>query len=150
MGSQRDTTLDALKAVSIFLVCWGHCIQYFIRCAYVENPLWLFIYSFHMPLFMSLVGYFSSSLLNYSIKGALIKRFRELIIPAITFTTIYVTFGIFDVHSIKSYISRLIYDFWFLKSAFVCSLLFLLSAQQTNKQTMPNDSDCLALFYHSF
>lgn len=129
LTKQRDTTLDALKALAIFFVCWGHCIQYSVEAPFTENPIWLFIYSFHMPLFMCLVGYFSTSLLNYSTKDAIFKRFRELILPSITFTTIYVLGGFFEANSLKRFIALLIYNFWFLKSAFLCSLLFVLSAK---------------------
>lgn len=129
----RDTTLDALKAVAIFMVCWGHCIQFFVNIPYMENSLVLFIYSFHMPLFMALVGYFSSSLLKYSPKEAFLKRFRELILPVITFTTIYALLGVYKVDSIKGYVISLIIYLWFLKSAFICTLLYYLSVHLSPK-----------------
>lgn len=124
---RRDHTLDAMKAVAIFLVVWGHSIQLLVQIPYKQNPLCLFLYSFHMPWFMALTGYFASSLLRYKPKDAFVKRFRELLLPAIVFTTIYVVFGVYDDGSIKRFIVHQIYDFWFLKSAFVCALLFYLS-----------------------
>ncbi len=132
-AKQRDTTLDALKALAIFFVCFGHSLQYFLDLPFKENPVWLFIYSFHMPLFMSLVGYFSVSLLDLSFKKLFTKRFRQLIVPALTFSTFFVLISWIFYSKPQNYITNLVFhlvfDFWFLKSAFVCTLLFYAAAK---------------------
>ena len=43
---------DLLKGMAIFLVVFGHCAQALVS-NYRENPVWLAIYMFHMPLFPS-------------------------------------------------------------------------------------------------
>ena len=51
----RILWLDALKCFAMFLVIWGHVIQYGVT-DYLENDIHIGIYSFHMPLFFFLSG----------------------------------------------------------------------------------------------
>ena len=58
---ERNEFVDTLRGILIFLVVWGHSIQYL---AYSDESFWSdgvfkLIYSFHMPLFMALSGYVS-------------------------------------------------------------------------------------------
>lgn len=48
--TKRITYLDSLKAILILLVILGHAVQFNTE-EYETNPLFQFIYSFHMPLF---------------------------------------------------------------------------------------------------
>lgn len=50
----RIVYIDALKLFAIFSVLWGHSIQYLITDEYYLQPVYRFIYAFHMPLFMAL------------------------------------------------------------------------------------------------
>ncbi|MDE7268501.1 MAG: acyltransferase family protein [Lachnospiraceae bacterium] len=62
---QRDVLPDVLKGFGIVLVVLGHCIQAGSGLAYLENACYFndrwyqFIYSFHMPLFMVISGYYA-------------------------------------------------------------------------------------------
>lgn len=50
---------DLLKGIAIFLVVWGHTIQYGgSGSIFFDNKAFIFIYSFHMPLFLLISGYF--------------------------------------------------------------------------------------------
>ena len=55
---QRNSYLDIMKGISIFLVLLGHSIQYGSKISYVgsrlffNDPVFKLIYSFHMPLFV--------------------------------------------------------------------------------------------------
>lgn len=66
----RNIKADVIRGFAIITVIIGHCIQngngwyYFIDGAYWSNKVYQFIYSFHMPLFMLLAGWFA----YYSIK----------------------------------------------------------------------------------
>ena len=87
--------LDILKAVSIIFVVIGHCIQYGSGMQYLTygtclyNPVFIFIYSFHMPLFMLISGFlFSYSLKNKTTKGILFSKIKQLIIPLICWSFI--------------------------------------------------------------
>ena len=51
--------VDALKCFAIFLVVYGHTLQW--TCPgdpYYDDPIFSFIYAFHMPLFMTISGMF--------------------------------------------------------------------------------------------
>lgn len=64
-GRQRDLLPDVLKGFGIILMVLGHCIQsgsglaYLENACYFEDKLYQFIYSFHMPLFMVISGYYA-------------------------------------------------------------------------------------------
>ena len=50
---------DSLKGILIVLVVFGHAIQYTVGGGCYTNHLWNEIYSFHMPAFMAVSGYFA-------------------------------------------------------------------------------------------
>ena len=129
----RDPTFDALKFFAIFLVLWGHAIQYLVSTEYYDEPVYRIIYSFHMPLFMAIVGYFSSGSKSNNILSTLMKKFRQLLLPACIFGLIFLFLGCYK-GGMKSGIGYWIYAFWFLKSAFGCFVLYFLS-QRLIKQT---------------
>lgn len=82
----RDDYFDIVRGVAVFLMLWGHSIQY-TSCGafdFFENKVFQFIYSFHMPLFMLLAGYFFYfSTKKRSIRSVLLKRIKSLGIPLI-------------------------------------------------------------------
>lgn len=59
---KRDLLFDNIRGVLILLVVLGHALEYFR----LENPigefLYVFIYLFHMPVFIFISGYFSKNL----------------------------------------------------------------------------------------
>lgn len=80
--SGRDLKWDLIKAFAIFLVILGHCIQ-------IMDPLWQqnlvqrIIYSFHMPLFMFISGYFAMSSKNTGSGKWIIDKLRRLLVPCV-------------------------------------------------------------------
>ena len=53
----REIYLDIAKGISILLVILGHIIQYTsLNNSFLNNEIWIFIYSFHVPLFMHISG----------------------------------------------------------------------------------------------
>lgn len=87
---ERILYIDGIKAVLIFLVIWGHVIQYTNMNEGLNNPIAAFIYSFHMPMFMMLSGVFFKRQLQLRCSMLLRKNFSRLILP-----TIVVTFSLF-------------------------------------------------------
>lgn len=81
--NRRDGFIDFLKGIAIFLVLWGHSIQY-LTCngSFSDNIFFKVIYSFHMPLFTFLSGYvFFWSCKKKKFVDVLISRFKGIGIP---------------------------------------------------------------------
>ena len=131
MEKTRDFSFDYMKGWLIFLVVWAH----FIVCFFTQNgkdPLFKSIYSFHMPLFVFISGWFFSS------KGSFVdlikKQFKRLLVPQFTFVIlgliIYVSF--WNTYSYKLTENEILsikkfYHFvtfaWYLWCIFFCSLI---------------------------
>ena len=138
----RNPFLDALKAYSIILVVFGHCIQYGSGHTFVENNLYYenvffqAIYSFHMPLFMLISGF----LFGFSIKKGWAentrKKFHSLLVPSFVWAILSVALSMAHnfVHNepitllvfAKSYLTSALFSLWFLWALFGCSLLVAL------------------------
>ncbi|WP_394777737.1 acyltransferase family protein, partial [Undibacterium sp.] len=64
MSSQsRNVTIDNIKGVLIFFVVFGHLIEMHIEGDHFLHSIWIFIYSFHMPMFALVSGMFSKTTL---------------------------------------------------------------------------------------
>ena len=76
MVKQRVEYLDYVRGMAILLVVLGHMYN-------VEDPIRILIYSFHMPLFFMISGFFADkdSVLLEFVK----KKFKTLMIPYFTF-----------------------------------------------------------------
>lgn len=85
MKTNRNYFIDILKGIAIFLMLWGHCIQYCVAGSEVDffnNGVFKFIYAFHMPLFMLISGYlFFFSFSKRCLKELLIHRVQSLLQP---------------------------------------------------------------------
>ena len=81
---KRLPYFDVLKLFAIFLVLWGHCIQYFLSSQYSDEPVYRYIYSFHMPLFMMISGYFSASSMRLHFTELITKKSRQLLLPCVS------------------------------------------------------------------
>lgn len=90
----RDYRFDNIKACLIILVVLGH----FLEIVPGHPFLYLFIYSFHMPVFVFISGYFA----KFDRK----KLFFDLLCPYFIFQTVYLCF---DAWIIKSKEVELIY-----------------------------------------
>lgn len=134
----RNNTLDLLKFFAIILVLWGHSIQFFCQGHYSNNSVYRIIYSFHMPLFMMIVGFFASKLYKIDFISFFRKKFRQLILPSLTMTLIMILVGVLILNermNINGFIGSFLYSFWFLKSAFVCSLIYWVSEKVCPKSS---------------
>lgn len=86
--------LNIVKGLAIFLMIWGHCIQYCIPSGvdFFENVAFKIIYSFHMPLFMLVSGYlFYFSFQKRDCKE-LLKHRSQGLIYGIIFGNIFIWF----------------------------------------------------------
>lgn len=120
MVHERLEYMDVAKCIAIFLVCIGH--SYFLSPTGHSSIARAWIYSFHMPLFMLLCGFFSVNSFKLSFSALLIKKSRTLLLPIISFTLLScIIYIIGDVPDLCSACrSELIGGMWFLRTLFFC------------------------------
>lgn len=87
---KRIDYIDEIRGVAILLVVMGHIIQF--NGIKTSNPVFEFIYSFHMPLFFAISGYITQKVTNITNAKQYIlflkKKFIALIIPLFTWSLI--------------------------------------------------------------
>ena len=134
MLKKRNIHIDLLKGFAIILVVLGHSIQ-FLSHNNFENPLFKFIYAFHMPLFMFLSGYvcFRTTGEKYI---DLKKRFKTLIIPFFVWWAIYNTYAFLshkDIISFTTLLAQPDNGLWFLWVLFFLCISLQISFIITKK-----------------
>lgn len=133
MSNKRILYWDVSKAIAIFLVVWGHCLQNLTT----ESNYWLYdgvsqcIISFHMPAFMLISGYFAYSSLAKPFGKVIIRKAQQLLIPSITWFLIVSLIAMilhrdFTFDRLYMVLTTLPYSYWFLKSLFMCYLLTMI------------------------
>jgi len=145
MAASRNSFIDYLKGIAIFLVVWGHCIQYSdTYYNFSDNKIFLFIYSFHMPLFMGISGYlFAFSSKRKNVIEMAKTKFEQLVLPLIFWGLILSPLvfhkEIFShqgtsqvLHLIKFYLIGIPNILWFLWVLFAISTIFSLIADKFN------------------
>lgn len=122
MSKSRILYLDVVKVIAITLVCIGHA-PILVTLSH-DSVLHDWIYSFHMPLFMLVSGFFSYGSLNkIPCWKLIIKKAKQLIIPALFVSflrdglSIAVTCG--RVSSYDLWMNMLV-GLWFLRTLFAC------------------------------
>lgn len=144
MDKKESFYWDVVKGAAIFLMLWGHCIQY---CAlydvfYPEDIVYKTIYSFHMPIFMLVSGYlFFYSFRKRNMSDLLEHRIRGMLQPIIMATFLnnillqvpsYVLSHRVDVlfgslfHGVED-------SLWFLWAVLYCSLVVGFCCKLTDK-----------------
>ncbi|MEV6315818.1 acyltransferase family protein [Streptomyces sp. NPDC051776] len=89
-GSGRDPFFDNAKLLAMVLVVVGHAWQP-LKDSRAVWAGYLFIYSFHMPVFIVLSGYFSRS---FASKPGQVKRLvTGIAVPYAIFETLYTLYG---------------------------------------------------------
>ncbi|GAB6008353.1 acyltransferase family protein [Dysgonomonas reticulitermitis] len=81
---KRDPFFDSLKFILICLVVFGHTLEYSGIKDILSFKVYSFIYTFHMPLFIFISGYFSKNITWDKLK----KSFRTLLPAYLVFQTI--------------------------------------------------------------
>lgn len=123
---------------------WGHCIQYSNTASFdfFSDKVFLFIYSFHMPLFMLVSGYlFYFSFRKRNLQELLQHRVSGLIHPIIIFTILdyYLSHA---VHIIKEHDYGALFSgawleniniLWFLWSTLIASVVIGIVYKSSDK-----------------
>jgi fucose 4-O-acetylase-like acetyltransferase len=140
--SQRIEFIDLLKSFAIFCVLWGHAIQYLRNGDdFSHNTVYEFIYSFHMPLFFMISGFFFKSSLKLNGREFFFKKFIQLLLPCFIWAVLFMglRFGYnqcdFDwIKEIKALINPFKWKFWFLKTLFISYSIAFLSYKVLKKE----------------
>lgn len=123
--SSRLKWADIAKGIGIVLVVWGHSSLPF------EFRKW--IYSFHMPLFFILSGYFYKSQ-KYGFTDFVLRKVRTLIIPYFFFGLLtwfllsFINISEFSPHTLKGFLISGAGNepIWFLFTLFLVSVIHFL------------------------
>ena len=87
---ERNIKIDILKGIAIILMIVGHILQYsidgIVDC--FNNELFIFIYSFHMPLFALISGYLFYKSKDKPLKELFLGKARSLLYPILIITII--------------------------------------------------------------
>lgn len=89
---ERNAFFDNAKVFLIFLVVFGHMIQPFIHDSNGIQSIYVWIYTFHMPAFILLAGFFAKGSGN---KKYIWNLMKKLIIPYFIFQTLYTMYYFF-------------------------------------------------------
>lgn len=121
---KRVELFDLLKGWAIFLVIYGHII-YLYDTNSSQNPMLMFIYMFHMPLFIAISGYFiHPSQDRHTLKDWAKKKFLTILLPSITYGVVIsmkIGAGMVVRHDIdcRILIKNFIHGLWFLPVLFI-------------------------------
>lgn len=89
---ERDYFFDNARAILILLVVFGHMLQPYTSGDKYLSALYLVIYSFHMPTFLFISGYFAK---NIDKPYYLEKISKRLIVPYMIF------FAFFSIDKVR-------------------------------------------------
>ena len=84
---ERDYAMDNIRFILIFLVVFAHLLELFSGKCKSAMDLYIVIYSFHMPCFLFITGWFA----RFRLK----KLLRSLVLPYLVFQTLYLLFDYF-------------------------------------------------------
>lgn len=121
---KRDYYFDNAKFILIFLVVFGHLIQSYVETNTIIENVYKLIYSFHMPAFILVSGYFAKGIYQ---KGYVGKLMKKLILPYLIFQIIYTIFYYFllDKNTLQFDFLNPQWSLWFLLSLFYWNLMLL-------------------------
>lgn len=91
----RTAYFDNAKLALIFLVVFGHMIQPFTDGSHGLNTLYMWVYTFHMPAFIFLAGFFAKGLGDTKYIMNLAKK---LLLPYLIFQGLYSGYYFFLGH----------------------------------------------------
>ncbi|MCL1797413.1 MAG: acyltransferase family protein [Eggerthellaceae bacterium] len=104
MAKVREYRFDNFKLLLIFLVVFGHFLELFLKKS-VTAELYTIIYTFHMPAFIFISGYFSK---RFDVANLI----KSIIVPYVIFGLLYAVFisVVFD----KSFSYSFFTPYWIL------------------------------------
>lgn len=121
---QRDYYFDNAKFILIFFVVFGHLLRSFIEDHEMVYTVYKVIYTFHMPAFILVSGFFAR---GFNKSGYVLKIARKLILPYLLFQLIYSVFYYFLYNKSTFSVDPLNphWSLWFLISVFFWNLMLI-------------------------
>lgn len=119
---QRDYYFDNAKFILVFFVVFGHMLRSFIEDNETVYTLYKVIYTFHMPAFILVSGFFAK---GFNKEGYVKKIAKKLILPYIIFQLIYSVFYYF-LYNKNSFVTDPLnpqWSLWFLISMFCWNIM---------------------------
>lgn len=120
----RNEIFDGIKALAIWLVVFNHCIQSLSGLDWWNDGVFRFIYSFFMPLFFVVSGFFFASSMKLTWKQFLLKKSLTLLLPCFVWGIIA---SIFRFQSWTTFAQDVFFPahwpFWFFKGLFLVQLV---------------------------
>ncbi|RSD28244.1 acyltransferase family protein [Mesobacillus subterraneus] len=121
---KRDYYFDNAKFILIFFVVFGHLLRSFIEDNEMIYNIYKVIYTFHMPAFILVSGFFAR---GFNKKGYVMKIAKKLILPYLIFQLIYSIFYYFLYSKSTFTIDPLNphWSLWFLISLFFWNVMLI-------------------------
>lgn len=130
---KRDAYFDNAKLFLMVLVVFGHFLQPFANDQPLYSDLYYFIFTFHMPAFILISGYFAKSG-----PKPLMSLVKKLLLPYLFFQLIYSAYytliGLQDSFDLEFGIPQ--WSLWFLLSLFCWNVLLHLTRKFSAKQVL--------------
>ena len=133
-NKERNIYVDVIKGIAIILVVIGHCIQFGSGRACLESedffndPLFKFIYSFHMPLFMLISGYLFANTIKRGTNEIIKRKAGTILLPLISWNTIDLCINLLlgQKYTLSILFLSYFHALWFLRALFFCCMVVLM------------------------
>ncbi|MBR2523785.1 MAG: acyltransferase family protein [Clostridiales bacterium] len=144
ISEHRKRQIDLLRGLAIFLMLWGHCIQYCCggQFDFFGDQVFKVIYSFHMPLLMLISGYlFSFSEQKRNMTELIGHKVKTLLYPVLTYTVLnlVLTKGVIAVITGTPGLlleTPPLTELWFLWSVLACSIVLTVAVKATGRPVL--------------
>ena len=125
MSNKRILYFDSLKFFAIWLVVFGHYLMEIDSgsVGFYTNQV---IYTFHMPLFIMISGFFAQKG-ELSFSNLIIKKTTTLLLPVVIWTAIIVIYSLLSSKDSMRILIEIKGNSWYLKVLFLCLLYQWLS-----------------------
>ncbi|SFF04596.1 acyltransferase family protein [Alteribacillus iranensis] len=122
LSPQRDYFFDNAKILLMILVVISHAIRPLNDSQQISNALYLLLFSFHMPLFLFISGYFAKKAVA---SKKWVQPLQKLLIPYLVFQVIYTFYYSFiSGDKLEFHLLQPHWSLWFLLT--LCSFYFII------------------------
>lgn len=152
MITSRNYAIDCIKGILIILVVLGHAIQYasgsdyMHRGLYLDNPVFLIIYSFHMPLFALISGFFFDKSNKRGFMEVTVRKLKGVFVPLSIFCALAFVWELLindhltvnqPVYLLIQYIKSLYgWPLWYLSAVLIDSLIIAMLSRLTSSKML--------------